>query len=1129
MSMNIGSSPQLTPAVTIESPRSPPKGFGVHPSGSNLTDRGLNKSPTRFGPSTAVLPGRPTSRPVTPGDGATVADQADGAQNLKRLSNVPSAAGANPSKSSSVPPLVNRAEKPLIPSKNTSLLNRPESNTLFPMSQRTSSEDRVSPFSTPPSSPERASPERSAPSVENTAKAGLSRSMPSSQIGFQPPVHREVVEKRQTQPKTRPRDARELGFSEKAVATDLPAEKPLLPPPALEKRQTQPVATKPYDARALGFSIQKSAARDITEDRPGLPPRHIGTETNPKTYTRNPTASNRRESPPRISIDRANRPSKPVFTSTVPPIDTAPHFPPPPKRNTISNAAGDSYVSTPQSAAPAVSRATKYTTSSTPVQQAPSRALPEDSDEVEQAVEDTSNSRTNFPDSSQANRRPPLLGSGPQEIHTKNDTRIFDVCGQHVCTTGYFTRVWDLSTGEQLMGLSHGETVKVLSVVFKPGERLEDEGSRLWLGTTLGELHEVEIATQSIVSTRSAHSRREIIKILRHKKELWTLDDDGRLLVWPPDESGAPNLQYSHQSHIVPKGHTFSMVIGDKLWYATGKEIRIFRPGDNTSFQVVQKPLSHPHAGDVTSGAFTSKLGGRVYFGHANGKFTIYSTKDYSCLGIVNARDYKINCLTMVGDYLWAGYKTGMIYVYDTSSDPWKVKKDWHAHDNPVSGLLLDPSSIWTLRRLQVTSLGADNYIRIWDGMLEDDWLETEMQSKDIEYCDFREIKAAVLTWNAGASIPSAVRDGSFVRDAINAKDPPEILIFGFQELVDLEDKSITAKSILGKLGGKKHDHPDHEHMSRQYRAWKDQLSRWVDDYMPPSVSYQLLHTASLVGLFSCVFVRQEERKNIRNLNSSEVKCGMGGRFGNKGALVLRFVLDDSSLCFINCHLAAGQTQTAHRNNDIATILEAESLPLERDPSIRTDLFVGGGDGTQILDHEICILNGDLNYRIDSMPRDTVINAIKKNNLNVLLERDQLLVSRKRNPGFRLRVFNEAPITFAPTYKYDVGTDNYDSSEKKRSPAWCDRLLYRGVGRLKQLDYRRHEVRVSDHRPVSGTFMMRIKTISPKKRIVAWERCQRAFGEVQRRMAAEARYVIASLIAASFFPEHIDHWLIRLN
>jgi hypothetical protein len=216
-------------------------------------------------------------------------------------------------------------------------------------------------------------------------------------------------------------------------------------------------------------------------------------------------------------------------------------------------------------------------------------------------------------------------------------------------------------------------------------------------------------------------------------------------------------------------------------------------------------------------------------------------------------------------------------------------------------------------------------------------------------------------------------------------------------------------------------------------------------------------------------------------------------------------MFDDTSICLVNCHLAAGQTQTNHRNNDIAAILESNNLSIERNPINRTDHFIGGGDGTMILDHEICILNGDLNYRIDSMPRDAVIRAIKAGDLNKLLQRDQLLRSRKRNPGFRLRAFIESPITFAPTYKYDVGTDRYDTSAKARSPAWCDRLLYRGIGRVKQLDYCRHEIYASDHRPVSGIFRLRVKAISQSKREATWEASKKRFEVVRAKMAMQAK------------------------
>jgi hypothetical protein len=218
-------------------------------------------------------------------------------------------------------------------------------------------------------------------------------------------------------------------------------------------------------------------------------------------------------------------------------------------------------------------------------------------------------------------------------------------------------------------------------------------------------------------------------------------------------------------------------------------------------------------------------------------------------------------------------------------------------------------------------------------------------------------------------------------------------------------------------------------------------------------------------------------------------------------------MVDDTSLCFVNCHLAAGQTQTKDRNFDVSEILDSSLLTIERDPKVRLDSYIGGGDGTMILDHEICVLNGDLNYRIDTMSRDAVINALKSGNIDKLLERDQLLASKRKRPGFRLRAFHEMPITFTPTYKYDVGTDNYDSSEKKRAPAWCDRILYRGRDRtrVEQLDYRRHEVRVSDHRPVTGLFRMTVKTISPRKRAMVWEDCTQRFEEAKREFATGAK------------------------
>ncbi|KAI1477574.1 DNase I-like protein [Daldinia eschscholtzii] len=63
--------------------------------------------------------------------------------------------------------------------------------------------------------------------------------------------------------------------------------------------------------------------------------------------------------------------------------------------------------------------------------------------------------------------------------------------------------------------------------------------------------------------------------------------------------------------------------------------------------------------------------------------------------------------------------------------------------------------------------------------------------------------------------------------------------------------------------------------------------------------------------------------------------------------------------------------------------------------------------------------------------------------LDSLLPHDQLKRMIKERKAFH-EGWREGPITFLPTYKYDVGTVGlFDSSEKQRAPSWCDRILYR--------------------------------------------------------------------------------------
>lgn len=76
------------------------------------------------------------------------------------------------------------------------------------------------------------------------------------------------------------------------------------------------------------------------------------------------------------------------------------------------------------------------------------------------------------------------------------------------------------------------------------------------------------------------------------------------------------------------------------------------------------------------------------------------------------------------------------------------------------------------------------------------------MQNHEAEFSKLTPIKTLVMTWNAGASTPYHLRqdenDAVFFRDLIRSSDAPDILVFGFQELVDLEDKKTTASMSFG-------------------------------------------------------------------------------------------------------------------------------------------------------------------------------------------------------------------------------------------------------------------------------------------------------------------------------------------
>ncbi len=82
-----------------------------------------------------------------------------------------------------------------------------------------------------------------------------------------------------------------------------------------------------------------------------------------------------------------------------------------------------------------------------------------------------------------------------------------------------------------------------------------------------------------------------------------------------------------------------------------------------------------------------------------------------------------------------------------------------------------------------------------------------------------------------------------------------------------------------------------------------------------------------MVGVYHCIFIKKSHMEHVSDVSIGRVKTGLAGLHGNKGSVGIRFVIKNSSICFINCHLAAGHSSKKERNNDFSTILRDTNFP----------------------------------------------------------------------------------------------------------------------------------------------------------------------------------------------------------
>ncbi|KAM8791681.1 synaptojanin-2 isoform 2-T2 [Rhynchonycteris naso] len=353
------------------------------------------------------------------------------------------------------------------------------------------------------------------------------------------------------------------------------------------------------------------------------------------------------------------------------------------------------------------------------------------------------------------------------------------------------------------------------------------------------------------------------------------------------------------------------------------------------------------------------------------------------------------------------------------------------------------------------------------------------MTERQAEFTNFKRVRIAMGTWNVNggkqfrsnllgtAELADWLLDSPKLSRAAEPQDdssPADIFAVGFEEMVELSAGNIVNASTTNR------------------KMWGEQLQKAISR----SQRYILLTSAQLVGVCLYIFVRPYHVPFIRDVAIDTVKTGMGGKAGNKGAVGIRFQFHSTSLCFVCSHLTAGQSQVKERNEDYREITQKLSFPM----------------GRNIFSHDYVFWCGDFNYRID-LTYEEVFYFVKRQDWKKLMEFDQLQL--QKSSGKIFKDFHEGSINFGPTYKYDVGSAAYDTSDKCRTPAWTDRVLWwrkrhpfdRTAEELSLLDndldadtrvrhawspgtlkyYGRAELQASDHRPVLAIVEVEVQEV----------------------------------------------------
>lgn len=407
------------------------------------------------------------------------------------------------------------------------------------------------------------------------------------------------------------------------------------------------------------------------------------------------------------------------------------------------------------------------------------------------------------------------------------------------------------------------------------------------------------------------------------------------------------------------------------------------------------------------------------------------------------------------------------------------------------------------------------------------DYVHEGLDARVGEYLQKKDLLIYTVTYNVnGVKFNGDLSEFLFPEKEFNSYD---VVVVGLEEVIELTPSKVM--SIDPEIRN----------------HWESRLLNTLNP--DGNKQYSLLRTEQLGGILLLLYANNDSAHLINDIETSVKKTGFKGMSANKGGVAISFNYSSySKLCFIASHLAAGHHNLLERHADYKTISKgikfsknttifncgilvwmgdlnyriqlpnelvrkmltlnkpSPSLkPMDRRTSQHHELISkleisDKGENDTTMDEkddddymeeedEEQSSSAEREFEEGELNDESVISTLLSETNDVqtaivrLFEFDQL--NTQMSSGKTFPFFDEMEIKFNPTYKFDKGTDTYDTSEKQRIPAWTDRILTYNKNKevIQQLKYNSIPSYVfSDHKPVYGIFLAHLDLIDEAKK-----------------------------------------------